>query len=108
MKIEINNLERNVSDGGVVKVHWHAFETYEHLNNHQISVTGVDVFEPNSSSSNFKPYDELTEEDVISWLENKSDWLKNVQQNIDNQLKMLASPHTESGIPWLKNNFDSE
>jgi len=101
MKIEIINLEKDISNGGVLRVHWHAYETYEHLNNHQISVVGVDEFDPDPTNENFIPFNQLTQADVVGWLEEKEGWLNEVQQDINKQLKMFTPSSTESGVPWL-------
>lgn len=48
-----------------------------------------------------KPFDEVTEEDIISWIENETmqDGINLIKSNLDNQLASLKTA-TNSKFPW--------
>ena len=93
--------ERELSDGGVIVVHWRVSAT---------ETSGEDTFSASSygtagftydpSAPDFVPYDSLTEEQVLGWV-----WSNGVdkdateaalQSNIDAQM----NPTTADGVPW--------
>jgi len=50
----------------------------------------------------FVPYDDLTETQVISWVEAAmgEEQLAALELNLDNQLAALANPTSATGTPW--------
>jgi hypothetical protein len=65
--------------------------------NGKISSTSV---VPLPSSENFTPYDELTQDTVISWLESVLN-ISNLQSRIDTQINLIENPPTVNiPLPW--------
>ena len=96
----ISSLETSPSEDeltNVVKtVHWRYQATD---GTHLADVYGsVGLNTPEAST--FTPYADLTEADVISWLESKLQ-VEDLKTNLDNQLERLANPPIVNlPLPW--------
>ena len=94
MKTQINQLERIIADGVVTTVHY-TFSVSSETN--QVESYGtVTLTEP---ESDFIPYDELTQEDVMGWLADNLD-LDEIEANLNARLHELDNPTIATGIPW--------
>ena len=103
----ISTLERDlIGDlaGGVIVAHWRC-------NAEQTEGTGDDAvtynatsygtcgFTPDPTASDYIPYDQLTESDVVGWVQadvDKDAIEAGLQANIDAQI----TPTTGTGVPW--------
>lgn len=95
MKITIDKLFAN-SDGGVVSVKW---TMTAQKNDVQIKESGTAKFEPDSSSSSFVPFNQLTEDQVIGWVSKGIN-----QQAIEQRLNEMSSAQqsvADVAFPWL-------
>lgn len=99
MEIKINQLDRNTEGGGVITVHWTVLKTQ---GDHTASQYGTEGFEPDPAAPGFKPYEQLTEQDVKNWLTERwtSEGVAAKEAALDAQLQQLASPPVQSGLPW--------
>ena len=87
----ISNLVAKIQDGDLEKVietvHWRYQATD---GEHTADVYGsVGLEAPDAES--FKPFEEVTEADVIAWLESKLD-VEAMQEGLSNQLDAIANP----------------
>ena len=89
----IKNLERMEADGVVTVVHW-ACEATEGDNT--VTATGTSYFETESSAEGFIAYDNLTEETVLGWIENK----ETIEAGLAEKLTAMAEPQPITGMPW--------
>lgn len=101
---QIVTMEHEVSDGGVVVAHWKCsgsdttgsgddVVTYSAFN------YGTCSFTYDASSSDFTPYDDLTESQVQGWVwgqVNQEDVESQIASNINEQI----NPATIDGVPW--------
>ena len=98
----IANLERHLSDGVVYTAHWTLGAE---------RVTGGEVYTTGSYGSigfsdpdpeNFIPYDQLTESQVISWVQDALGEEKVIEMEdaLSAQLDGQVTPTDASGIPW--------
>ena len=88
---KINAVDCYTSKDGLEKVaynvHWSLFATDGENN---VSIIGVQsVGEPNPD--NFVPFDQLTEEQVVSWITASMD-VEQMQANLDKQIEDLVAP----------------
>ena len=88
---KINAVDCYTSKDGLEKVaynvHWSLFATDGENN---VSIIGVQsVGEPNPD--NFTPFDQLTEEQVVSWIAASMD-VEQMQANLDKQIEDLVAP----------------
>lgn len=100
--IRVDKLEWNMQTGGVVTVHWEIVATDGQIEASDKRKTDLD---PNPASENFIPVENVTEEIVISWLENT---ILEEQMNIykDRVLGILNKskmPPLVYGLPWKMN-----
>ena len=93
MNITINNLERNTADDTVVIAHWGASLTD---GDYSASAYGTQSFTRDENSPAFIPFADLTEAEVVGWLELDEGLEANLQAQIDEQ----KTPTTVSGVPW--------
>lgn len=71
----------------IQNVHW-VYEATDGTNT--TSSIGVETLEA-PSADGFTPFDELSESDVVAWLEAKMD-LDSLKANLDDQLDKIANP----------------
>ncbi len=93
MNVTINNLERNTADDTVITAHWNATLTD---GDYTASSYGTQSFTRDEESPDFIAFDDLTEADVVGWLELDEGLEANLQAQIDEQ----KAPTTVSGKPW--------
>ena len=97
MDIKIIDLTRYTSNNGVCVVKWKATKKD---GQYQAIVGGSEVFHPNPSDENWKPFDELTEADVVLWLKNKKEWLKSTESRLNKSIEDQKNPPVLHGMPW--------
>lgn len=96
MDWKIANLEHNVADGGVVTAHWRCTLTEE---DKSVGSYGTVSFTPDPSASDFVPYENLTEEVVLTWVfaeVNKEE----VETSLTTKLEAEKNPTVTAGLPW--------
>lgn len=96
MDIQIVNMTRKASDGGVVDVHWWATEK---SGGHTQIAKGIATFEPNPNDPNFVPFEQLSKDQVMSWLHNTVDF-ETVEAEINEALQNRINPPVINGLPW--------
>ena len=96
----IQQLERQVNDGLVITVHWDAIKSAD---GHTARVYGSYALPAKDpSDSSFIPFDQLTEDVVLGWLEAAmgEETVAQLEASLDSQLDSLINPVVDSGIPW--------
>lgn len=94
--IEIKNLERNVADGGVTVIHYGISVVdgeYSASSYGTVSVT------PDPTAESFIPYDQLTEADVVGWVEAAID-VPAIESALTANIAEQKNPTSEAGLPW--------
>lgn len=104
----ISTLERNLlpqdMNGAVVVAHWRCNAEQTEGNGddavtYNASSYGTCGFTPDPTASDYIPYNQLTESDVVGWCQNELDQDAiegSLQANIDAQI----TPSTATGTPW--------
>jgi hypothetical protein len=101
MNTQINQLERIIADGVVTTVHY-TFSVASETN--QVESYGtVTLTEPEDG---FIPFDELTQEDVMGWLDENLN-LEEIEADLNARLHELDNPTIATGIPWGDNELPS-
>lgn len=89
--------EYQVTTGGITVAHWDLSAVDEGCNARAYGSVG---FTPNPQAEDFKPYEQVTEADVLSWVwasgVNKEEVESSLQQQIDAQ----KAPKIAVGTPW--------
>ena len=94
----IANLERETSDGYVFTAHWTLSATDgEHI----ASSYGSIGFE-RPEEEELIPFEDLTEELVISWVQEKlgEESITSMESALQSQIEEQKKPTKESGVPW--------
>lgn len=99
MNIIISQMDRLTADGGVVTVHWRTEKTQ---GEHTVSQYGTESFTPDPEAKGFVPYEDLTQEMVVGWLEDRwdADGMAAKEAALDAQLADMANPKVLNGLPW--------
>ncbi len=92
MKLTINTLERSLPDNIVLTAHWNAVIDD---GDYSASAYGSQSFTRDEESPEFIPFDDLTEEVVIGWLE-----LGSLEDNLLAQIEEQKTPTTAQSVPW--------
>ena len=100
----IENLERNVADGGVTVAHWRVTET-ETVGEGDDAVTysassyGTVGFTPDADADGFIAFDDLTEADVLGWVYESVDQAE-TEAALTADITGQKTPVTVDGVPW--------
>ena len=92
----IGQMDRNAADGGVTVAHWNVTAVD---GEHSASAYGTAGFTPDASASGFKPYDQLTEADVLAWVWGSVDKAA-AEASLTQQIEAKKNPVTLNGLPW--------
>jgi hypothetical protein len=95
MIFTISTLESN-TEGGVIVAHWRVSKASGNLT---ASAYGTVSLTPVPDSQSYIPYSELTEQDVVAWVEAELD-LAAIEAGLDADLAEQASPSIAVGVPW--------
>ena len=95
MNFTINLLERNTDDG-VVVAHWTA---KKESGEYSASSYGTCGFTPDPSAEGYIAYENLSEADVIGWVEAKVD-SEALEASLDASLAEQENPSVLAGVPW--------
>jgi hypothetical protein len=92
----IATLEHNVADGGVIVAHW---RVNAEDGDYTASAYGTAGFTPDATAAGFKPYDTLTEADVLAWVWGSVD-KDSAEASLLQQIEAQKAPVTLTGTPW--------
>ena len=101
----IAQCDRELSDGGITTAHWRVTAeqtvgTGDDAVTYYASNYGTCGFTPDPSASDYTPYADVTESEVLGWCwadgVDKDQIQTSLQANIDLQI----TPTTGEGVPW--------
>ena len=95
MNFTISTLERNTDDG-VVVAHWQVSKA---SGDNTATSYGTCSFTPDSSAEGYVAYADLTEANVVSWVQSALDTTA-LEASLDADLAEQASPSILVGTPW--------
>lgn len=90
----ISQLERKSDNGFVMNIHWRYSLTED---NHKAETYSVQSF--TQESEDFIPFEDITETDVIGWLEASLD-VDQLQESLMSQIETMKNPPIIYGLPW--------
>jgi len=97
MNWKINTLEyTNDNDKGVVTAHWDCTLLEGEYSARRY---GSCSFSPDPSSDEYVPFEELTEELVIGWVQSSLD-VEEIENSLNAQIEEQKNPKTLKGLPW--------
>ena len=96
---KIEQMERELSDGGVIVAHYRVFASE---GDETVSAYGSQQLVPDPESPDFVPFENLTEDIVVAWVKEALTDVKVAQ--IEGQLAQVLdsklNPTTAVGKPW--------
>jgi len=95
---KIVELERNASNGGIMVAHYSCTCTDSETGTFKTSV-GVESFSPDASDPNFIPFESLTEEIVLSWIQGDT-FKEDMESRLANEVNNIINPVVMTGLPW--------
>ena len=97
MTWKINTLEyTNDNDKGVVTAHWDCTLLEGEYSARRY---GSCSFSPDPSSDEYVPFESLTEELVIGWVQSTLD-VEEIEQSLTAQIEEQKNPKTLKGLAW--------
>jgi hypothetical protein len=99
---QIDDMKRNTETGGVFEVFWTVWATRQEK--YVTGINGSVELSPDPDSDTFIAYDDLTQDNVISWVHNILD-RDIIEQEVTDKLNRLhplveSIPVESTGIPW--------
>ena len=92
----IAQCEHEVATGGITVGHWRCSAVD---GDYSASAYGTAGFTPDATSPDFKPYDEVTEAEVLGWVWASVD-KDETEANLAAQIDAQKNPTSEAGLPW--------
>ena len=91
---DVVQMDRLTSDGFVVTVHYTVSAVDGEFTASTYGTVGY-----TQESENFTPFDQLTKEQVVGWVQN-SLGKETVEENLTAQIEAQKNPVQVSGLPW--------
>jgi hypothetical protein len=92
----IPTTEYTKADGGIFTAHWRVTAVDGDFT---ASAYGSAGFTPDATSPDFKPYDEVTEAEVLGWVWASLD-KSEIEAGLAAQIESQKAPATATGTPW--------
>lgn len=93
----IATCEHEVATGGITVAHWRVSAVDGDCS---ASAYGTCGFTPDPESEGFKPYAEVTEAEVLSWVWNSGVDKEAAEASLETQIEAQKAPVTATGTPW--------
>lgn len=96
---QITQLDRKTSDGFVLVAHWQCVDADGEYSGR---VYNTQSFEFNPDESGFIPYDDLTEAEVIGWVQTAlgEEGVAATEAAVAAQIEAQKNPPVSTGLPW--------
>jgi hypothetical protein len=92
----IATCEHDIATGGITLAHWRCSASEGTVS---ASAYGTCGFTPDATSPDFKPYDEVTEAEVLGWVWASVD-KDETEASLASQIEAQKNPVSASGTPW--------
>jgi hypothetical protein len=92
----IDTCEHEVATGGITVAHWLVSAID---GDYTAGAYGSAGFTPDPDAPDFKPYDQVTEAEVLAWVWGSVDKAE-TEANLATQIEAQKAPATLTGMPW--------
>jgi hypothetical protein len=93
----IATCEHDIATGGITVAHWRCSAVDGDFT---ASAYGTCGFTPDATSPDFKPYDEVTEAEVLGWVWGSGVGKDETEASLETQIEAQKNPVSASGTPW--------
>lgn len=90
---KIKQLDRDLNTGLVMVAHWTVDATDGEYTSHAYGAVSL------NQGDSFIPFNELTENDVLTWVKAKIDW-QTIENGLKNNIEHQKNKPLTTGIPW--------
>ena len=100
----ISQCDRELADGGITTAHWRVTAeqtvgTGDDAVTYTASSYGTCGFTPDPTASDYIAYDDLTEADVIGWVQADVDQ-EAIEASLQADIDLQITPTNGTGVPW--------
>lgn len=100
---KIGNLEyTNDESKAVLIAHYDVRASDPDLGDQTVRSYGTVSFSPDPNTSDFVPFEDLTEDTVLDWVKGELD-TDSIEATLASKLEEKTRPATLSGVPWSSN-----
>lgn len=92
----IATCEHEVATGGITVAHWRCSAVD---GDYTSSAYGTCGFTPDATDPSFKPYDQVTQDEVLAWVWGSVDKAE-TEDSLTKQIEAQKAPATAIGTPW--------
>lgn len=96
MNWTIETCKREVVTGGITVAHWRVSVVD---GDYTATAYGSVGFTPNPTLPSFKPYNQVTQNEVLAWVWGTIDKAE-TEANLTKQIEAQKAPATATGTPW--------
>lgn len=93
----IETCEHEVATGGITVAHWRVVAIE---GDYTASAYGTCGFTPDPTSPDFKPYDQITEAEVLAWCWGNGVDKDAIEAALVTQIELQKNPVVATGTPW--------
>jgi hypothetical protein len=93
----IATCEHDIATGGITVAHWRCSAVD---GDYSASAYGTCGFTPDATSPDFKPYDEVTEAEVLGWVWGSGVGKDETEASLETRIEAQKNPVSASGTPW--------
>jgi hypothetical protein len=106
--LKVQNIDAELQNA-VVQTYWKKTGTDEHGNEGTFHGATPFTVNPNDESGPFIPFEDLTEQDVLDWIQSVviGGYEEHVNAQIQKQIDDKISPITEPALPWAPDKQNS-
>lgn len=99
--LKVKNVSEN-KQNAVVQTYWQKIGTDENGNEGTFSGATPFTVDPTDNSGPFIPFDQLTEENVLTWIKSVvvGTYEAHVNEQIQKQIDQKVNPVTDVSLPW--------
>jgi hypothetical protein len=92
----IETCEHEIATGGITVAHWRVLAVD---GEHTATAYGSASFTPDPTSETFKPYNQVTQDEVLAWVYAQID-KQAIETSLASQIESAKNPISAGGTPW--------
>ena len=92
----IETCQHEISTGAITVAHWRVLAVD---GEYTATAYGSVSFTPDPTSETFKPYDQVTESEVLEWVYGQID-KQSIEDSLTSQIESAKNPVSAGGTPW--------
>lgn len=95
---KVQDVKYDTSDGGIIEIRWRC-QGIDPATNNAGSLIGKTTHSPDPTDPSFIAYEDVTEENAVSWVKAVVD-VAETEQGVAAQVQKKNADITSNGLPW--------